>query len=131
MRGALMAPAVIMDDVYALPTRKWIAGAFSDSYWSNLRARCLAGYLPNKNDCDKFARRAWADASDCHARTPGHEGQGLAFGLWLYVAPGGPHCINFAICGETPEDVLFWEPQTQRIVPLTTKEIESCFGYII
>jgi hypothetical protein len=133
-RGAQPLDLVLCDEEYVSPGKTWLRGSFADTLQGNLKALGLSDWKPEAFDCDKFARLAWAFATIDHARTPGRPAAGLAFGIFMYQPDGftsGGHAINVVICGANAEDILFFEPQTQREVTLTQEEIESCYCVII
>lgn len=114
----------MLDAEYALPSSGWVGGAFASALLYNFRSLGLT--FENESwDCDKFARMAAALAWVCHYRTSGHRAA-LALGVFCYVSPKGPHALNFAVTGMTPDEVIFLEPQTCQIMLLTEKEKQSC-----
>jgi hypothetical protein len=118
----------MMDEDYNCPTREWVQNEFSTAYWNNLKSLGLENYVSEGNDCDDFARLAWAMASVCNARTQPRKG--ITFGIFCYVTREDVgHAINVFVTGDG--HVRFWEPQTCREVALTPDEISSCFDVII
>lgn len=137
LRGVLLNSGVnpmrsmIMDAEYVTPVRGWLEHAFSYSFERNLSALGLLEWAPEVWDCDKFARLAWVFASVDLAKTAGRPNAGLAFGVFCYTIfnNGGGHAINFAITEE--KELVFYEPQTRKIVNLSNEEAQSCFSYIV
>lgn len=116
------AAPTLLDESYACPSKDWVQGPFSLSLRTALDGY---GFSRDRFDCDDFARLAWTIANLCNHDCPSD--CGLAFGLLFYTRDyGAAHAINFFIA----EGVHFYEPQTQRIVELSRKEIESCSEFI-
>lgn len=117
----------ISDRAYAMPTRNFITSAFSYALLAFQKFFGLLGWTEEANDCDDFARLAAAFAQILHFLTPGRPlGTALAVGeFWYLQDSGGGHAINVAICGHELSDVVFYEPQTRRVVNLTDNEKQS------
>ena len=112
----------LLDEIYACPAAAWVHGPLSAALNDALTG---FRYVRDRFDCDDFARMAWTMANLGNDNCP--KDCGLAFGMFFYVQDSGvPHAINFFIA----EGVFFYEPQTQRIIELSRKEIESCSEYI-
>jgi hypothetical protein len=124
---------VCMDDEYALPSAHYLP-LFGEDF-DALRRRELARveYHPEINDCDKFARLAWAYAALRHANTR-QDACGLAFGFVMYQTDqGGGHAINVAMVRQAPDGAIhpiFWEPQTLKPITLSETERRTCFVLI-
>lgn len=117
-----------MDDEYYQPSRDFLTGEFSQALHVNLEMQKLLEYQEQANDCDDFAVEAWAQMRRMHSRTVRKlslEPHGIAFGIVIYTpawGEGGAHMINWAMLGA---QIVFYEPQRQKIVELTREEIET------
>lgn len=117
-----------MDDEYYEVSCDFLSGAFSQALHVNLEMQKLLEYQEQSNDCDDYAVEAWAQMRRMHGRTvkkQGLEPHGIAFGIVIYTpawGEGGAHMINWAMIGI---EIVFYEPQQQRIVTLTREEIET------
>lgn len=137
MSGGMAPEAVqkvIADDLYALPTRKWVAGTFAQALADNLKKLGASTYVSEKNDCDKFALYSMSIAKLCMNLTT-EDPCSLAFGMIGYVRDGFPpvsHAINIAIVDENgSRQVMFFEPQLRVEVTLSPSELDSVFFYYI
>src|SRR5574341_626886 len=128
--GVLSMDIQLADLLYALPARDFIekefAAALQKFYWQ-LRVN---QWLPEKGDCDDFARGAAFFASLLHRRTHGAPDAGIAFGEFWYFSEtlNGSHAINVAITKTDRLHLVFFEPQQFRVIPLTETEVQSCSG---
>jgi hypothetical protein len=117
---------IMADATYGKPTVAWVR----EHFWPWFqRQRFNLGLLKweRTNDCDNFARAFAQYASDCHALTPGLQGEGLAVGEFYYIGTThvqGPHAIAVAI---TDEGKVYFEPQTGQRIALSPTEELSCF----
>lgn len=125
-----IAPIQLPDDRYMLPAKSWIAGEFAEALQWDQEKLGLSRYVYSKNNCNKFARHAKDFADRCHLATESPDDTALAFGEFWYVTDAGPgHCINCAVCRENAElELVFFEPQSCRLVNLSKKEISLCSG---
>lgn len=85
--------------------------------------------LPFELVVDWDAAVTAAFAQILHYLTPGRPAKSaLAVGEFWYAKDnnGGGHAINVACCGLEPSDVVFYEPQTRKVVTLTATEKFSC-----
>lgn len=119
------------DRKYVSPSEPWIGGTFSDALNTLKFQLGLQEWTAEEFDCDDFARVSAAYASILHHKTAGREkGTGLAFGEFHYMkdAPYGGHAINIALvaASDGKPKLVFYEPQTCKIVHLSQKEIDSC-----
>lgn len=114
---------------FALPTDDWVTGAFLRS-WRELCISENLVYQPGKFDCENFAEKCSVHARDCHRKTSGHSGQGLAFGEFWYEKAGlGAHgiCVWITTTADGKPAFRFLEPQpAARQIFLTPGEIKSC-----
>lgn len=139
--GIVPYQTIIADTQYSLPTADWIAGDFARAFRTFLNEFRIAHYVPDLNDCDDFTFAAVFFMQLLHRRGqvehPPHRRTALAFGeFWYRRDIGGMHAINLALVRSTnngplttdngPYAPVFFEPQTQTIVTLTQKEIQSC-----
>jgi len=115
----------IADRTYALPTLNFLGGAFSTALWSFQQFFEVLRWTPEANDCDDFARIAAGFAQMLHYLTPNRPpATALAVGeLWYVKDSGEGHAINVALCGPSPDGVVFYEPQTRQLVKLTDTEL--------
>lgn len=110
-----------LDEKYDLPAERYILGPFSESFRERIRQLNLM-WRRDKSDCNTFALIAMAHARECHLASSGKHS--FAFGSVVYWTPNGKHAANvFATHSHTGAIVIrVWEPQTQRLVPLTVDE---------
>lgn len=114
------------DTDYAVPTLRYLRGAFWDSFQRDRWGKGLKAWR-RRNDCDNFARAYAQHAQDCHAISSGNESEGLAVGEFFYTQTAGTgHAIIVAFVDDDHRRV-FIEPQTGQEVQLTEAEIASCF----
>lgn len=110
----------IADRSYAAMTRGFLEKAFSDSLKKWVWELGIR-YRQDCEDCDDFARFAASVAQLWNAKSE-NKGHALAFGEFWYVKDGGEgHAINVALVEGGA--VVFYEPQTQRIVELSEIEM--------
>lgn len=131
--GVNYGVATVADLSWRLPSEVWIGGALAVKARAYLLRKGLLPYAPESNDCDDYADEVKRLAKRMHAWTIrkglAPSGTALAFGSFWYQSPGGPHAINAALCRESAQfKLVFFEPQTQRIISLTRKEINSCYA---
>lgn len=116
---------VCADDSYAVPTLRWLQGAFWDSFLAERWAKGLKTW-ERRNDCDNFARAFAQHAQDCHAISTGRDDEGLAVGEFFYTRrTGDGHAIVVAFVDDDHRRV-FIEPQNGQVIDLTPAEIASC-----
>lgn len=125
-----------LDSEYGLPTEGWITDILYPALFNELKKDGLWRYAPESNDCDDFAARARLLANKLNNLTENSGKRGIAFGEYHYIRrDGGAHALNFAIVktnnSKQPYKLVFFEPQTSKIVYLTEKEIESVMGWIL
>lgn len=130
---------LINDREYTLVTVDWIRGPFADQFRLFLDKENLWAYEPESNDCDKFAGWARLFAQKLNNETSNQGKRALAFGEFNYIkddfnAKGG-HAINFGIIRNPKQtndyQIIFFEPQTGKTVPLTKDEMDSCTAWIL
>jgi len=110
----------IADRSYAAMQQGFLEQAFSESLKKWVLELGIR-YQQECEDCDDFARFAASVAQLWNAKSA-NEGHALAFGEFWYVKDNGDaHAINIALV--EGGKVVFYEPQTQRIVELS--EIEK------
>lgn len=124
----VMDPLPRFDSVYAAPTRRFVEGEFSRDLARVERDLGVSEYQPEKGDCDKFARRAAYWMMEWSEKTTANTGAGIAFGVFLYARDaGGGHAIN---CFPENGRLVFYEPQTKRVVELSEAERRSGMAII-
>jgi hypothetical protein len=130
--GCYPAEFIILDDEYECPTKGWVLDEFAPFLGDILRQIGTDRWVKNRNDCDKFSRQAWAQASAIHVKSTDKEA-GLTFGIFNYERDaGGGHSINFFIVQNgNKAEVCFFEPQTQQQVYLSVTERAACMSYIV
>lgn len=117
---------------YALPSVEWIQDTFSPAFRDELRARGMDRFVRAKNVCVHFSRYAAVFAGECHLKTDNEATNlsSLAFGTFDFVQPdGGEHSINIIVSRYPDLNLwlVFYEPQTQQIVPQPNrKENTEC-----
>ena len=120
----------IVDRSYSVPSKNWIINTLGPTL-RNFQAQLgVNTWTEDVQDCDDFARLAAAYVQFLHYRTLGQiRKSALSFGEVFYVTKeGGGHAINIAIVGtKGNEEVIFFEPQTGKIVELTLKERDSIY----
>lgn len=112
--------AKFVDDIYAQIDKEWLSTYFVISLRSFIELYNIR-YSKNGFDCDNYARTAanWADI--LHLNTPNAPKAGIAIGEFCYTMDsGGGHAVNVAICNNG--EVVFFEPQTQKIIILSDDE---------
>jgi hypothetical protein len=110
---------LVGDRDYIAIKRDFLEGEFSRDLkqWVNA---LFGGYKKEVRDCDDFARWVAAQAQLWNSETDGAT-HALAFGeCWYERTDGESHAINIAIV--EGGDVVFYEPQTQKIIELTDRE---------
>lgn len=117
----------VVDSSYVFPTLEWVEGPFSDGL-SKFLGDWVAYYRAERSDCDDFADAAAFYARGAHRFTEGQEGVAIAFGEFYYNPDsGGSHATNcFFTKVNDALELMFYEPQTQKIVKLSPTEIASC-----
>lgn len=124
----------VLDREYGLPTESWITDVLYPELFQELKRDGLWKYAAESNDCDDFAARARLVANKLNNSTTNNGKRGIAFGEYHYYSNiGGQHALNFAITkdGQSKYRIVFFEPQTGKIVFLNKKEIESVTGWIL
>ncbi len=110
----------IADRFYAEIKLEFLKGKFS-SVLSSWIFQLFGGYKTEVRDCDDFAKWVSAQAQLWNSETSGTV-CALAFGeCWYEKDSGESHAINIAIVENG--DVVFYEPQTQKVVELSDREI--------
>jgi hypothetical protein len=111
---------LVADREYAALKKDFLAGEFSRDL-SEWIFELFGKYQPECRDCDDFSRFAAALAQIWNAATPGAPAA-LAFGEFWYARDrdGQQHAINIAIVENG--EVVFYEPQTQKLVQLSDRE---------
>ena len=117
----------IVDSSYVFPTLSWVKGPYSDGL-SKFLADWVEHYRAERSDCDDFSDAAAFYARGAHRFTEGQEGVALAFGEFYYKPDsGGAHAINaFFTVEHDALELMFYEPQTQKVINLSQAEITSC-----
>jgi hypothetical protein len=124
----------IADGQYAMPSEAWINGQYSldlKAFQFELKA---SHWVAEANDCDDFARGAAYFSQVLHHNTPHKTVTGLLFGeFWYYKDDGsGGHAINFSIVNDSKTKkpkIIFYEPQLQYQVTLSTNEMWNCIHW--
>lgn len=124
--AALVKAGVELPDDFSIADRRYAAldlGFLATTFSADLGAwnfQLFGKYAEEVRDCDDFARFAASVAQLWNAKSE-NEGHALAFGEFWYVKDNGDaHAINVALV--EGGKVVFFEPQTQRIVELTESE---------
>lgn len=122
--GVLPEDVSIADRSYAAVDQGFLASTFSADLGAWI-FQLFGKYAAEVRDCDDFARFAAAVAQLWNSKTDGNGGNALAFGEFWYVKDSGAgHAINIGLARDG--EVVFYEPQTQRIVELSESEKWSC-----
>lgn len=118
-------PVILADESYLLPSYHWLSNTFP-AVLRDYKNRIAVIYARNTNDCDDYARIAAALAQYLNFQT-GAEAA-LAFGEFWYIRNDGQgHSINCAVVFDNDDfRLLFFEPQNERLITLSRKEIEAC-----
>lgn len=124
----------VADVVWLPPSKAWLRDKFCPQLRRYLTRKGLLDYVLESNDCDDFADEAARLAKRMHARMVrlGKVAKGTAFTVgrfWYKSANQGAHAIFVALTRIAPDrfELVFIEPQTQRLIDLTRKEINSCY----
>lgn len=121
---------------YFITEESWITGWFSSLLWEFYRAKgygvmdsngTVSQYSLDTNNCFDFAEdaRYYMRELERGAKVPGH----IAWGRAIYYTDAGTrHAVNTFLILDSKKDlkVKFFEPQTQRIVVLSEKELRDC-----
>jgi hypothetical protein len=127
----------IADLAYELPSEEWVTDKLPNILWNFIHDLKQTKYIEESNDCDDFAKMAAAFTHLLHSNTPNREkNTGLAFGEFYYKINGDPklgHAINFSLVKSKGGFIklLFFDPQTFKIVNLNQKELESCQNWLL
>lgn len=122
------------DEQYSLPAREWLEGGFAVATRGNLVALGLARYTKEAWDCDDFAWTVAALARMNHRINGNGTESALAFGMCGYHQDDGEaHAVCFAVTHDKlgEPEVVFIEPQTQRIIELSKTERDSLLYLMI
>jgi hypothetical protein len=114
------------DSTYSVIDKPWFLSVFSEAFTKMLAAFNLLDYVPQRNDCDKYARGCQWFLGMLFNLTPNAPQTGTAIGLFWYSRDVGEdsHAINILIHNN---DLWFYEPQTRLEVALTPQEVQSCY----
>jgi hypothetical protein len=127
----------IADLNYELPSEAWVTEKFPTILWDFVHDLKQTKYIEEANDCDDFSKMAAAFAHLLHSNTPNRAKRtGLAFGEFYYNINGDSkqgHAINFALARAKSGNIvlLFFDPQTSKIVKLNKLELESCQNWLL
>ena len=124
-KGISSRAITVLDDDYRLPARSVIVEDFAKAFDDLKSFLGTRKYIKNARDCDKFAMLAHWLFTEIHAQSD-HQSKGVAFGQFGYIrdAVWTGHQINFAIVEN--KELVFFEPQTCRLVELSKSEFNSC-----
>lgn len=116
-----------MDSGWLVLEDDWVLGEWSDKLRQNLEVQRLAGYKPEKWDCEDHARNAWDFMCKCHAMNPdpATDGLGIAFGWLKFMFHGQYKHANNIYVNEKYQ-LRNYEPQKFGITELTREERQSC-----
>lgn len=124
----------VADANWLPPAKAWLRDTFCPKLRRYLERKALLEYVSESNDCDDFSDEGVRLAKRMHNRMvrlgKAPKGTALAVGkFWYRSARQGAHAIFVALVriAETAFELVFIEPQTQRLVELTRSEIHSCF----
>jgi hypothetical protein len=114
------------DNAYCCIARDWLEREFAAA-WKTMLGY-LPRYEPEAHDCDDFARACACYAQMLHAWTPDKPaGTALGLGEFSYRREDyGSHRLNCALVNSGSVELVFFEPQLARVVPLTRSEVYSC-----
>lgn len=111
---------------YAVPTLAWLRGPF----WNFFRGRLWDENLQAWRvgwECRDFARAYACAAQECNALASAAPGDALVVGEFWFRPHGNPVGSDHAICPAiTDQGLVFIEPQTGDIRPVTPTEILTC-----
>lgn len=113
---------------YAKPTVAWLTGDF----WQYFKAQLWDENLDKWTvtwECRDFARAFACLAQVCNAKTPGIPAgvDALAVGEFWFHPDGNPPFQDHAICPcVTDEGLIFIDPQTGLLRPVSSNELLTC-----
>lgn len=115
---------------YALPTKEWVDTKFSLALFEFLTSFKSSEWMSEENDCDNFSSMSFSFAQILHHNT-GYKlkNTSLAFGEFYYTKEesGEGHAINiFVVFTNNQYNILFYEPQLQKIITLSRLEKNNC-----
>lgn len=112
------AGEVSPDAVYWAPQREWFLVQFPQDYRRFLDALQRAGFK-GPGDCDDWSRSAALCAQMVKPS--------MAVGEYMFHTKAGTlHALNVVLVhGHAGIEVLFWEPQTKKLVQLTDNETKN------
>jgi hypothetical protein len=120
--GFLAALIPAADQNYSAPKSDWLTRECFNWVTVILTRLKVLPYRPEAWDCDDFADTFKVFASVCHRRMGVNTG--LAVGVIHYTSEKqGPHAINMALTSDL--GLVFFEPQTGKLVTLTPEEKKS------
>lgn len=116
-----------MDSKYSIPTQEWVLNTSTNI--SEQIKSMLGGWIPEARDCDDFAIATFSLMRLAHSKS--NPDTSLAVGYFQYYSDklGGYHAINIVFINK--QKIMFFEPQTGDMLPLTTSEIKSCTRLLI
>lgn len=109
------------DAVYAIPTEKWIKSQYSSQLSAFIAKNHLIWGKDSENDCDKYSQYGLAVGHIIHHRVKDKPKEtALTIGEFIYMPTATGHAINFfiALDKDKKPKLVFYEPQTQRVVDL-------------
>lgn len=122
---------ITADKNYILTTREWIRSDFSRGLTAFQFQMGIDKWVAESNDCDKFATATTFYAKWLSHSSPNRNIRAsLACGEIHYVREKDQqsHVINFFIVKDESElKIVFYEPQTHKIVFLTKSETFSVY----
>lgn len=135
--GVRTIKSLAVDEVYALPSERWLRDTFCEALGEFLYAVGADQAEREIGDCDDFARLACAYAGLLHRRSAPAKfrNNAIAVGEFFYRSEktGGGHAICAAIVGSDTRlpggRLVFIEPQRPMLIGLSKKEVESCFAW--
>jgi hypothetical protein len=122
-----MKDPILVDETYAVPTIQWIKSHYTEQLKQFLFDYQLNKYYSVENDCDDFSIYAVTIGHIMHRYAVNKPKRStLAIGEFHYLhnfTTG--HAINFFIALNDKKQIVlvFYEPQTQRIVELNRESI--------
>ena len=121
-------PIFVGGSNYAKPTTAWLTGPFWQWFKAMLWDEDLDKWTPPW-ECRDFARAYACLAQVCNARTAALPAgmDALAVGEFWFHPDGNPPLEDHAICAcVTEEGLIFIEPQTGLVRPVSPNELLTC-----
>ena len=127
--GVNINSTVFADSEYNLLARDWIESNAQPDFLEFLRELGFTSWEKNNSDCDDFSK-AFTVFLKSYVKKAHPTVASPAVGEIYYIQKSGnPHAINIIVLASSKGLPLigFFEPQDQRFVHLTKKEISSIY----